>query len=427
MFNILLLIFSILIYASFGIENLIYILISVITTFYTGKKINHKKNKTLLIFTIILNLSIFIFFKFYQFNNFFGIYENISLFIPLGIAYYTLQSISYLIDVYRNKIEAEKNFLIYCIYMFYFPYLFIGPINRYGDIRDSIYNKKRFKKENLQNGIIRILWGLFKKLIIAGRISIIINNITLNYNYNGAYILLSCLLYSILLYSDFSGGTDMVLGVSKILGIELKENFNSPYLSQNLKEFWKRWHISLSSWLRDYIYIPLGGNRSGKFRNKLNIIITFTISGLWHGVNYILWGFIHGVMLIIENDRKTKFKFLNIIFNYIIISLSWIFFIYPIPKDSIQMFITIFINNNILEMFSNLLNLGLSFTNYIVLIISVIILFIYDYNKIKIINKIKNYSSSQKLFITCSLIIILIVFGVYGIGFNVDDFIYSKF
>ena len=171
----------------------------------------------------------------------------------------------------------------------YIPHLFIGPIARYDEMKNELKSKRKISLNNLYNGGIRILWGLFKKLVIAGRISIIITTITGNSEiYNGWYALLAMFAYSIQLYSDFSGGIDIVIGVSKILEINLPENFNSPFLAENIKEFWRRWHITLSTWLKDYIYIPLGGNRCGKFRKSINVLITFIVSGLWHGVNYIL-------------------------------------------------------------------------------------------------------------------------------------------
>lgn len=427
MVNVLLLIFSIFIYSYFSKYNLIYIFISILTTYYASHKIENKKNKFILIFTIILNSSILIFFKIYLYDNFFGLFPNKSILVPLGISYYTFQNISYLVDVYKGKIKSEKKFLNYCLYILYFPYLFIGPINRYEEIKQFLNNKRKITKENLINGIIRILWGLFKKLIIAERLFIIVNTIASNYEYSGAYTLFACLIYSILLYSDFSGGIDIVLGISKIFGIKLVENFDVPFLSQNLKEFWRRWHISLSNWLKDYIYIPLGGNKKGPIRNKINIIITFTISGLWHGVNYILWGFFHGLLLVFQGNKKTKFKLLNITLNYIIVSLLWIFFIYPKVNDSVQMFISIFTNNNYIEMLSNIRNFGLNLVNYIILLTSIIILFIFEINKNNIIDKIVNYSFNKKLILIFTLIIILLIFGIYGIGFNIDNFIYSNF
>lgn len=444
--NILLLILSIGIYASFGISNLIYILFSVVTTYVAARVIEKKRVETIsaptvenknsksngkwiLILTIAINATILIAIKVLLFGQAkYNWFSTTNIIAPLGISYYTLQVISYIVDVYKGKIEAERNFFKYLLYVMYFPYLFIGPITRYEDMKNELFKKKKIKIENIYNGTIRILWGLTKKLVIAGRVGIIISTIANDIGtYKGAYALLAMLLYSIQLYADFSGGIDIVIGGSKMLGINLKENFDSPYLSQSIKEFWRRWHIALSSWLKDYIYIPLGGNRCNKIRNKINVIITFVISGFWHGMNYLLWGLLHGLLVVYGKILKTKWKPLNILITFLLVSILWSFFIWPDTLTSLQMIGSIFTNFNYGEMFANFLNLGLNLQNIIVLTISVIALITFDINKEKIISKIKNYKLEGKLTIIGTLALIVLVFGIYGIGFNVSEFIYSKF
>ncbi len=278
----LLLILSVIIYVSYGLSNFIYICFSLLTTFVAARNLKQddKNRKIVLVGTIIINTIILVGVKFLP-------YTSLNILAPLGVSYYTLQVISYLVDVYKGKYEYEKNLFNYALYIMYIPHLFIGPISRYDEMKKQIITNGKITVSNLYNGGIRILWGLSKKLIIAGRIAIVIETIT-NNGYSGTYSLLAMLLYSIELYSDFSGGIDIVLGISKMLGIDLIENFDAPYYSQNIKEFWRRWHISLSSWLRDYIYIPLGGSRCSKIRKAINVLITFAVSGLWHGANYIL-------------------------------------------------------------------------------------------------------------------------------------------
>lgn len=339
-----------------------------------------------------------------------------------------MQVISYLIDVYKGKYEPQESLLKYLMYVIYIPYLIIGPINRYDDISDSLYSKKKWNTNRVLNGCLRILWGAFKKLVIAGRISLILSTITSDTEmYIGGYALIAMLLYSIQIYTDFSGGIDMVIGVSKIFGINVKENFNSPYLSENVKEFWKRWHIGLSSWLKDYIYIPLGGNRKGKLRTKINTIIVFLVSGLWHGANYILWGLIHGILVIYSKFLTTKWKWLNRIINYIIISFTWSFFIWTDTLTALKMIGTVFTTLNYGEVFTNILNLNLDLANIIVLAISVVTLCIFDIKKDLIIQKIKNMKVETKIAIIGFIGILILVFGIYGIGFDVNQFIYSKF
>ncbi len=420
MLNFLILILSIAIYLSFGISNIIYILFSALTSFYGAKYLKNKKSKLILSLVIIANLSILLFFKVFNTKN---------ILVPLGISYYTFQIISYIVDVYKGKTNPEESLWKYLLYVFYIPYIFIGPITRYNDVKDSLYAKKKFNKDNFYFGLLRIFWGLFKKYVIAGRIALVIAVITKDPSvYNGAYALLAMILYYIELYSDFSGGIDMVIGVSKIFGIELKENFNVPYIAETIQDFWRRWHIALSSWFRDYVYIPLGGNRVSKLRHKFNLMVTFLLSGFWHGTTYILWGLFHGILIVFNNLFKTKWKWLNITITFLLVSFLWSFFIwtdsYILP---LQMMGSVFTHLNFIDLCHNILNLGLDLPNIIVLVISIIMLVIYDLNKDKIVNKIKTSSLELKVSIICLFILIILLFGIYGIGFNAQDFIYSKF
>ncbi len=421
--NYILLILSVLIYASFGIPNCIYILFSLLTSYFAAKYLKNKYGKYVLGITIALNTLVLLFVKFTLYTG-----ANINIFAPIGISYYTLQVISYLVDVYKGKYDYEKNFITYALYIMYIPHLFIGPITRYDDMKKELSKKRKFTLDNLYNGGLRILWGLAKKLIIAGRISILISTITSNTDiYRGMYAFIAMILYSIQLYTDFSGGIDIVLGASKILGINLAENFNAPYFAENVKEFWRRWHISLSTWLKDYIYIPLGGSRCGKIRKIINVLVTFFVSGIWHGLNYILWGIMQGIFVLFGDKYKTKFKWFNRLLNFVIISFLWSFFIWNNNLVSLKMMGSVFTTFNISDVCKNILNLGIGLSDWIVLIISTILLFIFDGNAEKIINKIKSISKEKRLIIICTMALIILVFGIYGIGFNVNEFIYSKF
>ena len=356
----------------------------------------------------------------------FNCFNSLNMFMAVGLSYYTLQVIAYIVDVYSNKIEPEKSIWRYMLCIMYIPCLFIGPINKYEDMKKTLFEEKVIIDSNIiLQGLVRIVWGALKKLVIAGRIAIIISTIKTNM-YSGAYALFAMLLYSIQIYADFSGGIDMVLGISKMLGIKLVENFNSPYMSENVKEFWKRWHMSLSNWLKNYIYIPLGGNRCSKIKNKINIIITFAISGFWHGINYIVWGLVHGVLVSIGN-YKTKSKIINRIVNYIIISFTWCFFIWDNTKVALQMLMSVFTKSNYKELIINVTNLGLNMPNIIVLFIFTIILFIYESNQKQIMEFFQRKSLEFKMITLFSLILLTTVLGIYGIGFNVNEFIYSKF
>lgn len=418
--NFLLLAVSILIYASYGISNCIYIGLSLIISFIVARYLKYSKHKRIILAgTIALNALLLIAVKFLP-------YTKWNILAPLGVSYYTMQVISYLVDVYKGKYDYEKNLLNYSLYIMYIPHLFIGPISRYEDMKNEITKKKKITIDNVYNGGIRILWGLAKKLIIAGRISIVIEAITIN-GYNGCYALIAMLLYSIQLYSDFSGGIDIVLGVSKMLDIKLIENFEAPYYSENVKEFWRRWHISLSSWLRDYVYIPLGGSRCSKIKKTFNVIITFAVSGLWHGANYILWGIFHGIFVLMGDSYKTKSKWFNRILNFALVSFLWSFFIWSTSLEALKMMVSVFTNFNISVVADNITALGLTTVDWTVLAISTITLFIYDGNQIKILDKASKISNPTRLAIICALALIVMIFGVYGIGFEVTEFIYSRF
>lgn len=418
--NVLLLIVSILLYASFGWQSLFYVFFSIITTFFAAKHLNGKYKKPILVGTIVVNLAILIFMKVLPYTEF-------SILAPLGISYYTLQIISYLVDVYKGKYKPEEKFFNFTLFIMYIPHLFIGPISRYDDMKKNLLTKRKITANNIFDGLIRVCWGLIKKFVIAGRTAILISAISGNLEYSGAYALFAMIIYSINLYADFSGGIDIVLGISKMLGIDLVENFNSPYYSESIKEFWRRWHISLSSWLKDYVYIPLGGNRKGTLRKNINLLITFTVSGLWHGVNYIVWGILNGIFVMFGDRFKTKFKTLNRLVTFIIISFLWAFFIWQDQLVALQMMGSVFTTFNYGDLGAQILNLGLSIADWIVLAVFTIILFIFDGNKEKILPKIQNSKLEVKTILIGIMLLIVAILGIYGIGFNVNNFIYSKF
>ena len=418
--NVLLLLASIIIYASFGIQSLLYVFFSIITTYIAAKYLKTKYKKLVLSGTIIVNLAILVFMKFLPYTNF-------SILAPLGISYYTLQIISYLVDVYKGKYEPETNFYNFTLFIMYIPHLFIGPISRYDDMKKTLLAKRKITANNIFDGLLRICWGLIKKFVIAGRTAILISTISGSTEYSGGYALLAMIIYSINLYADFSGGIDIVLGVSKMLGIDLVENFDAPYFSQSIKEFWRRWHISLSSWLKDYVYIPLGGNRKGTLRKNINLLITFTVSGLWHGVNYIVWGILNGIFVMFGEKFKTKSKIFNRLVTFIIISFLWAFFIWQDQLTALKMMGSVFTTFNYSEVAAQILNLGLTLADWIVLAVFTIILFIFDGNKDKLIPKLQNSKLETKTILIGVMILIVAILGIYGIGFNVNNFIYSKF
>lgn len=420
------LIMSIVFYIALGTKTIIYIIISTLTTYFAAILIHKNiKKKLILASTLILNIGVLIFMKsyFYMGDLFFKVA------VPIGISYYTFQIVSYIIDVYKEKYEPERNILKYFLYTMYFPYLSIGPINRYNDISKTLYTEdKKINFKDINYGVFRISLGFFKKLVIANRIAIIIAIITGDTAvYNGGYAFLAMILYSIEIYCDFSGGIDIVIGFSRTLGIRLMENFDKPYLAGSAKEFWRRWHISLGTWFKDYVYIPLGGNRCSNIRNSINLIIVFTLSGLWHGVNYIIWGLAYGIIMCIEKLKKSKHRILDVILTFLIVSILWSFYIWEDNLTALKMMASLFTKFNYAEVFANILNLGLDIENLIVLAVAVISLIIFELNDEKIKNKIVKTGIETKILIFAIFVLVIVVFGIYGIGFNVNEFIYNKF
>lgn len=259
-----------------------------------------------------------------------------NLLLPVGISFYTFQTLSYVIDVYRGDVGAERHFGYYATYVSFFPQLVAGPIERSSNLLPQIKSEKRFNYDKSVYGLRMMLIGFFKKIVIADNLAIYVDEVYKNVDaYHGFSLLMVVLFFSLQIYYDFSGYSDIAIGSAKLMGIDLMTNFESPYFSKSVKEFWGRWHISLSSWLRDYIYIPLGGNRVGKARHKINLLITFLASGLWHGANwtYILWGMVHGVaqMLSIKSvnnsDKMIKIpSWLKVCVTFVFCNLAWVLF-----------------------------------------------------------------------------------------------------
>ncbi|MDR1913152.1 MAG: MBOAT family protein [Clostridiales bacterium] len=270
---------------------------------------------------------------------------SFSLLLPVGISFYTFQALSYTMDVYRGKIDAERNFLKYSLFVSFFPQLVAGPIERTKNLLTQIGEEHHFDYNRMINGFILMLWGYFQKVVIADRVAILVDTVFDNYQkYSGFQILIAIFFFSIQIYCDFAGYSNIAIGAAQIMGFKLTVNFNRPYLALSIQDFWRRWHITLSTWFRDYLYISLGGNRCSRIKKYRNIMITFLVSGLWHGANwnYVIWGGLHGLYQIVEDALKTirtkarhieklpndgsLFKFVQIIVTFILVCFAWIFF-----------------------------------------------------------------------------------------------------
>ena len=267
-----------------------------------------------------------------------------SLVMPVGISYYTFQVISYLADVRRGKIGAEKNILCYALYVSFFPKIISGPIERgegfLAQIRDC-RNWNLWNGTRVRDGLVLMIWGYFQKLVIADRLAILTGEVFGDYRgYGSVELFLAAAAFYIQLYADFNGYTDIARGVAKAMGFTLTENFRAPFFAKSIREYWKRWHISLSTWFREYVYIPLGGNRKGQRRTYVNLLIVFFLTGLWHGAgwNYILWGLYHGFFMVVErmgsawkaaakqNDQKKPTGFFSFLYTFLAVNFGWVFF-----------------------------------------------------------------------------------------------------
>ncbi|MGD1957811.1 MAG: MBOAT family O-acyltransferase [Fulvivirga sp.] len=348
------------------------IIVSTMVDFSIGLHMPRMKNKTqrtwLLMASIFANLSILGFFKYYNFflNNFklafiwlgFDIAPNgLDIVLPVGISFYTFQTLSYSIDIYRERISPTSDFISFAAFVSFFPQLVAGPIERAANLLPQFAASRKFDTGNAVNGLRQILWGFFKKVLIADNCATYANLIFGNSgDYSGSTLLLGAVFFAFQIYGDFSGYSDIAIGVSRLFGFRLMQNFNFPYFSRDIGEFWRRWHISLSTWFRDYMYIPMGGSRTSKLGGIRNTLLIFVVSGFWHGANwtFIFWGILHATFFIpllitgrnrrnLENVRSGLFgpsltDFIRILVTFFMVTLAWILF----RADNIHHAISIF-------------------------------------------------------------------------------------
>ncbi|MBC7935641.1 MAG: MBOAT family protein [Rhizobacter sp.] len=358
--NILLLVCSYFFYACWDYRFLFLLMFSTLLDYFTGLKMENasgKKNKkTWFWISVIINLGFLGVFKYYNFFigsfadglSLLGIeshFWTLNVILPVGISFYTFHGLSYVIDIYNDKIKAEKNFVDYALFVSFFPLLVAGPIERATHLLPQIKKQRTFNYTQAIDGLRQILWGLFKKIVIADSCAayanIIFNN---SAEYSGAMLVLGALFFTFQIYCDFSGYSDIALGTARLFGIELLRNFAFPYFSRDIAEFWRRWHISLSSWFRDYLYIPLGGSKGGTWMKVRNTFIIFIVSGFWHGANwtFIIWGLLNAIYImpsILFNTNRNNLdmvaqgklfptgkELLQMITTFSVTVIAWIFF-----------------------------------------------------------------------------------------------------
>lgn len=417
-----------------------------ILSLFIEKISDSKKRKSLLIASLIINFGVLFIFKYMVFINqtLIGIFghhyplSNFNIILPLGISFYTFQAVGYTIDVYRGKINAEKNYLKYNLFITFFPPLVAGPIERAGNLMHQLSQRHNFSYKNLTTGVQLMLMGFFKKMVIADRASVVVNTVFNSPNYYSSfYYLIAIFLFAFQIYCDFSGYSLIAVGSAKVLGIDLTNNFDAPYFSKSIKEFWRRWHISLSSWFKDYVYFPLGGNRVSKLRANFNVFVTFMLSGIWHGANwtFLVWGALHGVYQIIGNlknyilKRYVPFSLSNKLTNFIcglftfaLVCFAWIFFRANTFSDAIYIVTHLFwdfkASCNIQSLYNILCSLGISLFELIFLMLAIVTLVITE--------AFRNFKKSAALTFVFNIGLVIAIFSL-GVFTSGGEFIYFQF
>ncbi|OPJ57706.1 MBOAT family O-acyltransferase [Clostridium oryzae] len=424
-----------------------------------GKSSNKKVKNVWLIISLISNLGILFIFKYYNFFrlnsrrilSIFNVSLNIPVFdflLPVGISFYTFQSLSYVMDVYRGDTKAEKNLGKYALFVSFFPQLTAGPIGKSKELLYQFNEKHYFDYDRVKNGLILMAWGAFQKVFIADRLAIVVNTVYDSPgNYKGFQIITATIFFTFQIYCDFSSYSDIAVGAAEVMGFRLTRNFRQPYFSKSVKEFWRRWHISLSTWFKDYLYIPLGGNRKGKLRTYLNTMIVFILSGLWHGaaMNFIIWGTLHGVYQVLSGLLKPAklklIKILNIrteVFSYklfqmlttfTLVSFAWLFFRATTFSSAQILIRNMFYFNPWIFSRSYLGLMGIDSKDFFMSILGIFI--IISVNLMQVRRNLRVQLSRQNAVfrwaIYFSCILAILIFGIYGEGYDEQQFIYSQF
>ncbi len=443
--NIILLFFSLIFYSWGEPKYIVLMLISILVNYIFGRildKCNKKKNKKIvLIVSIVFNLGLLVYFKYFNFiatniDNIIGqnVIPNKNIVLPIGISFYTFQIMSYIIDLYRGDIKVQKNLLNLALYISFFPQLIAGPIVKYKDIDEQL-QKRTVTIEKFSNGIKKFVYGLAKKVIFANTLAYIADTI-FNSNIellNMPIAWLGAICYTLQIYFDFSGYSDMAIGLGKMFGFEFMENFNLPYISESITEFWRRWHISLSTWFKEYLYIPLGGNRKGKIRTYINLLIVFLATGIWHGAswNFVVWGLFNGFFLVIERIKlkelldKNKLKFVNHIYALLVIIFGWVLFRADTLRSALQYMKIMIIPSKQLANFDT----SLIINNRNIIMIIVVILFSgilqTIFNKLKNKEKVKEVYHRYFEVIVISLLMFISIMMLASNTYN--PFIYFRF
>jgi alginate O-acetyltransferase complex protein AlgI len=376
--------------------------------------------------------------------------STFSVVVPIGISFYSFMAVSYLIDVYRGKTDAEHSIITYALFIAFFPMLLSGPIERSTNLLRQLRQMPAFNSHKLRQGLLTMAWGYFLKLVIADRLGVLVGTaFEAPEQFGGCILILMIIGFGIQLYTDFMGISMIAVGIGEVLGFDLIQNFNTPYFSISIGDFWRRWHISLSYWFRDYLYIPLGGNRKGVLRKYLNIMIVFIVSGLWHGAGwtFLVWGALNGLYIVIGetlqparkklaeifniNPNNLGNRFFRILFTFIIVNFAWLFFRATSITQAVSILNRIYLGLNPWELSNGtLLTLGLDLPDMIVLASALLILFamsLIQYRGIVWQVKLLEQGYAFRTLIYIVIVMIILIFGMYGPSFNASSFIYVDF
>lgn len=449
-------------YMGWNAKYALLILFSTIVTYLSGLLLEKFKcKKTIILASFVLNLGMLFYFKYINFafdvlaKLFAHMHIELSvptfdIILPVGISFYTLQALSYTMDVYRGQVKAEKNFFRYALFVSFFPQLVAGPIERSKTLLKQLANPRKFCYEDAREGLLLMLWGYFLKIVIADRAAILVDTV---YNdietFGGMYLIVATVIFAFQVYCDFYGYSVIAMGTARFLGIQLMENFNAPFYSTSIAEFWRKWHISLTSWFKDYLYFPLGGSRKGKIRKYINQMIIFIVSGLWHGANltYVAWGGINGIYQIIGeilqpirkriiqlfhlNENSFGHKFIHMLVTDILFVISLFFFRASHIRQAFDILKSIRTNYNPWILFDgSIYECGLNQKNFWLLMLCICILMFADYCKHKGI-RIREVIARQDAWFRCCFIALsisfILVFGLWGPTFDQANFIYFQF
>ncbi len=443
-----------------GVEESLQSSYSVVFRKFSEMPVRKQKNLVVAA-SFILNLGILFFFKY--FNFFFSVLAQafaaahielnmpqVDVLLPVGISFYTFQALSYTIDVYRGEVKAERNFFRYALFVSFFPQLVAGPIERSKNLLHQLRDPLPFSVHSAFDGILLMLWGFFLKIVVADRIAVFVDTVYGEpETYGGAFLIVATMLFAVQIYCDFAGYSTIAMGAAQILGIKLTENFDAPYISVSVADFWRRWHISLTSWFRDYLYIPLGGSRKGTVRKYINKMIVFLVSGLWHGASFsfVVWGGLNGlyqvigeilmpvrtriVRLLHVNSDSLGARLIRAIVTFVLVDFAWIFFRANHMHEAVVVIRQIVTNHNPGALFTEAVyECGLDSRNFRFMIFAIAVLFVTDLCKRRGI-VIRDIIAKQDIWCKCAFValsvLFILTFGKYGPAYDAANFIYFQF